>query len=78
MLERNLLIIGGRDSTALTNTETLSIDEKSNKWLTGPELPEPRQAMTSAVFADGSVCVYGGLNTELGGVCILFEATVCI
>ena len=65
---RHLLIIGGKADKASIHTETLATEPtKSSKWVISPELPEPRESMSSILFQDGSVCIYGGVNNGLEG-----------
>ena len=65
---RHLLIIGGKAGQASKVTETLNSETaKTNKWVVSPELPEPRESMSSVLFSDGSVCIYGGVVDGLVG-----------
>ena len=65
---RYLLIIGGKSYTASTMTETLNTElTEINKWVVSPELPEPRESMSSVLFSDGSVCIFGGVDDGLEG-----------
>ena len=65
---RHLLIIGGKAGQASASTETLNTEStKTNKWAVSPELPEARESMSSVLFSDGSVCIYGGVLDGLVG-----------
>ena len=65
---RHLLIIGGKAGQASKVTETLHSDTtKTSKWAVSPELPEARESMSSVLFSDGSVCIYGGVLDGLVG-----------
>ena len=62
------MIIGGKSYTASTMTETLNTESTEiNKWVVSPELPEPRESMSSVLFSDGSVCIFGGVDDGLEG-----------
>ena len=67
-LIRHLLIIGGKAGEASASTETFNTElTKTNKWVVSPELPEARESMSSVLFSDGSVCIYGGVVDGLVG-----------
>ena len=59
--------MGGKADKASVHTETLNTESSESKWVVSPELPEPRESMSSVLFPDGSVCIYGGVDNGLEG-----------
>ena len=72
-----MLIIGGKEANAITYTETMTIESTELSWVESPALPEPRESMSSVLFHDGAVCIYGGFGLINDGAVQAEKSVFC-
>ena len=55
----------------------MEFESTENSWVESPELPEPRESMSSVLFHDDAVCIYGGFGLINDGAVQAEKSVFC-